>query len=216
MCVYNWPNLDKNSISDIPGLPHVQISSAIPLLWYSNCFDIYLPVENCQTDTMSMFWLQYCVFIFDVQLSGKLLYSGSTWQNQVLVPLFINLQSFKDIHHSNCTFLPTNCKITVDKHTFIFHGITSDHLIMKPNKTCGHDYASSKVICTMIYNHLRMGQVAYRSMRNIQGAFRLICQTMQKSEEWRKIADRSAMIQAFPVMTFALLPFALLQYMRHC
>ena len=27
-------------------------------------------------------------------------------------PLFVDLQSFKDIHHGNCTFLPTNCKIS--------------------------------------------------------------------------------------------------------
>jgi len=50
MCVYNWPNLDKNTISKIPGLPHVQIWSAIPLLWYSTCFDVYLPAENYQTE----------------------------------------------------------------------------------------------------------------------------------------------------------------------
>ena len=103
----------------------------------------------------------------------------------------------------------TNC--TVDQHTFIFHEITSDHPIMKPNKTCGHDYVSSKVIRTMIYNHPRMGQVAYRSVRNIQGVFGVTHQTTQKSEEWRKIADRSAMTWAFSVMTFVLL-----QYMRHC
>jgi len=50
MCLYNWPNLDKNTISEILGLPHVQISSAIPLLWYSTCFDVYLSVVNHQTD----------------------------------------------------------------------------------------------------------------------------------------------------------------------
>jgi len=47
--------------------------------------------------------------------------------------------------------------------------------------------------------------------RVIQGVFGVTHQTTQKSEEWRKIADRSAMTWAFSVMTFVLL-----QYMRHC
>jgi hypothetical protein len=81
--------------------------------------------------------------------------------------------------------IPLDCKITVNQHTFIFHGITSDQPVMKPNKTHGHDYSSSKVICTMIYNHPRMGQVAYRRVRNIQGVFGVIIRQCKrvKSEE---------------------------------
>ena len=91
MCGYNWPNLDKNTMSEILGLQHVQISSAIPLLRYSTCFDVYLDVENCQTDPMSMFWSQHCVFITYIQLSGKLLYPKNG----------VELDAWNTLCHSN-------------------------------------------------------------------------------------------------------------------